>query len=168
MTAIEILPRLWIGEQIVAQDVNFFKLNNIRYVVNLTHDIDNFFNNITYLNIPLLQNVMPNDLPNMPLSFNQLFDIVNQFISYGYNYKIGILIHDNTGKLSMMFACAFFIQKLKLPYYEALKYFIYHTDFNIGYIINNPFLLEFNRQYFITPLIKPIITPLITPYITYV
>ena len=162
MTAVEILPRLWIGNQAIAQDIDFFKINNIRYVVNLTYNIDNFFNNITYLNIPLSQDIMPDDQSNMALSIDKLFNIVNQFITYGYYYNIGILIHDNTGKLSLMFACAFFIQKLKMPYYETLKYLFYHTNFNIGYIINNPFLLKFNSIFFITPLISQTIVPLIT------
>ena len=140
--AVEILPRLWIGKNAsIAEDIHFFRSNNIRYVVNLTHDVDNYFKNVTYLNISLTQNI---DEKKLKVSMNQLFDVVNQFITRGYYHNVGILIHDVSGKLALMFGCAFLMQKLNLSYPEALSYISYYTEYNIDYIINNPFLFKFN------------------------
>ena len=141
--AVEILPRLWIGRNAsIAEDIDFFRNNNIRYVINLTHDVDNYFRNVTYLNISLKQNI---DEKKLKVSMNQLFDVVNQFITRGYYHNVGILIHDVSGKLSLMFGCAFLMQKLNLTYPEALSYIAYYTEQNIEYIINNPFLIKFNK-----------------------
>jgi len=141
--AVEILPRLWIGRNAsIAEDIDFFRNNNIRYVINLTHDVDNYFRNVTYLNISLKQNI---DEKKLKVSMNQLFDVVNQFITRGYYHNVGILIHDVSGKLSLMFGCAFLMQKLNLTYPEALSYIAYYTEHNIEYIINNPFLIKFNK-----------------------
>jgi len=143
MKAVEILPRLWIGNNSsIAEDIDFFKTKNIRYVVNLTHDIDNYFKNVTYLNISLNQTI---DETKMKVSMTQLFDVVNQFITNGYFHNVGILIHDISGKLSIMFACAFIMQKLNLPYSEALNYLSYYTNHNFNYIVDNPFLIKFNN-----------------------
>ena len=143
MKAIEILPRLWIGNDLsIAQDLDFFRINNIRYVVNLTHDVDNYFKNVTYFNISLKQTINEH---KMFVSMTQLFDVVNQFITKGYYHNVGILIHDISGKLALMFGCAFIMQKLNMSYLETINYLSLHVDDNIEYIINNPFLIRYSN-----------------------
>ena len=49
---IEVLPRLWIGDNLFADDRTFFNTNNIRYVINFNYNVPNYFKHVTYYNIP--------------------------------------------------------------------------------------------------------------------
>lgn len=152
MDVIEILPRLWISNtNDIPKNKNFFINNNIRYVINLTYDIPNYFTNVTYFNIPINEENLDS---NIVMSIEQLFDVVNKFIVQGYNHGIGILIHDTTGnepakagKLSLMFACAFIISKLKITFNDVIEYLKLHQYNHIDYIIKNNFLINYEKKF---------------------
>ena len=143
--SIQILPRLWIATDIsTVKNKDFFMINNIKYVINLTYDIPNYFRNITYFNVPFSgDNVIESE---MPMSMEQLFDVINKFISQGYNYGIGILIHDKTGKLSSLFAMGFLIGKLKISFKDANDYLSIHGLKNINNISNNQYLKNYEKK----------------------
>jgi len=133
MKAIEILPRLWIGtNKIIYKDLDFFRINNIRYVINLSPNNTNYFKHVTYFNIKLNPEYLTTE---MIVYMNKLFYAVNTFITKGYSHNIGILIIDDTFKLSLMFGCAFIMEKLKVSYYDAIKYIQLHMPHNFN--INN-------------------------------
>lgn len=146
MSVVDILPRLWITNSIdIPKDKTFFTNNNIRYVINLTYDIPNYFTNVTYLNIPLKNDNFNEN--NIEMTIDQLFNLVNKFIVQGYHYGVGILIHDNIGQLSLMFGSAFIISKLKINYDDLIKYFMLHNNININYLINNSYLINYSKKF---------------------
>lgn len=143
--SIQILPRLWIATDMsIAKNKNFFMANNIKYVINLTYDIPNYFRNITYFNIPF-SNENFNE-SEIAMSMDQLFDVINKFIVQGYNYGIGMLIHDKTGKLSMLFASGFLIGKLKISLNDVSGYLSIHGLKNVDYILNNEHLKNYEKK----------------------
>lgn len=145
MRVIEILPRLWIAQDLeIIKDVTFFKANNIRYVTNLTYDIPNYFNNVTYFNVPIKDETF--NEADLVMSMEQLFDVINQFIIQGYNHGVGILIHDKTGNLALMFSVAFMINKLKLTLKDLIEYLFLH-GFNTDYIQNNNYLINYGKKF---------------------
>ena len=143
--SIQILPRLWIATDIsILKNKDFFMANNIKYVINLTYDIPNYFRNITYFNVPFSgEKIIESE---MPMSMDQLFDVINKFITQGYNYGIGILIHDKSGKLSSLFATGFLIGKLKISLKDTCDYLSIHGLKNIEYIINNEHLKNYEKK----------------------
>jgi hypothetical protein len=143
--SIQILPRLWIATDIsTIKNRDFFMTNNIKYVINLTYDIPNYFKNITYFNVPFSnENINESELV---MSMEQLFNVINKFIVQGYNYGIGIMIHDKTGKLSMLFAAGFLISRLKISLRDVSAYFAIHNLKNIEYIINNEHLKNLEKR----------------------
>lgn len=141
---IEILPKLWVSDMTAAKDRNFFVNNNIRYVINLTYDIPNYFSNVTYFNVPIRSDKINES--ELILSMNQLFDVINKFIVQGYNYGIGILIHDKTGKLALMFASGFIMDKLKITLKDVQEYVMVHNYNQYEYINNNPFLINYGKK----------------------
>jgi hypothetical protein len=143
--SIEILPRLWIGlNPSVAKDRDFFINNNIKYVINLTYDIPNYFRNITYFNVPISnENFNESELI---MSSDQLFDVINKFISQGYNYDVGILIHDKNGKLSALVASGFLMGVLKISHRDIYAYLKIHGFNNPNYISHNLNLINYEKK----------------------
>lgn len=142
--SIEILPRLWLTNDIsVIKNKNFYVSNNIKYVVNLTYDIPNYFKNITYFNVPFSnENFKESEII---MSIQQLFDAVNRFITQGYNFGIGILIYDKSGNLSMLFTIAFLIGALKIPLNDAINYLKIHKLNVNNYILSNEHLINYHK-----------------------
>jgi hypothetical protein len=143
--SIEILPRLWIGlTSTIAKDRNFFINNNIKYVINMTYDIPNYFRNITYFNVPI-SNENFNET-ELTMTTDQLFDVVNKFISQGYNYEVGTLIHDKNGKLSALFASGFLMGTLKISHRDIYAYLKIHGFNDVNYILNNSNLINYEKR----------------------
>lgn len=140
---IEVLPRLWIGDNLSANDRTFFNANNIRYVVNFNYDIPNYFKYVTYYNIQFESD----DIKEENLSYNieELFDMINQFITKGYQYGIGIYLHDKTGNVAALFACAFMIRHLKLTLEDVVNYFKIHHYDDISYLLRNKYLMHYGK-----------------------
>lgn len=126
MDSIEILPNLWIGNNNVANNNVFFSDKNIRYVVNISNNIPNYFQNVNYLNIHYIN--------------KNAFENVLTFIKLAYKKNVGILIHDKINKLSMMFAVYFMIKHLNLSFHDIIKYLIINKYNYIEFIMNNVFL----------------------------
>lgn len=140
---IEVLPRLWIGDNLSANDRTFFNTNNIRYVVNFNYDVPNYFKYVTYYNIPFETDAIKEE--NLAYNVEELFDIINQFIVKGYQFGIGIYLHDKTSNLSALFACAFMMRYLQLTIEDAVEYFKIHNFPGISYLLRNPYLIHYNK-----------------------
>ena len=117
---------MWISNNNLANNNVFFSNKNIRYVVNITNNIPNYFENVNYLNIYYIN--------------KNAFENVLTFIKLAYKKNVGILIHDKTNKLSMMFAVYFMIKYLNLSFIDIIKYLILNKYDNIEFIMNNVFL----------------------------
>ena len=81
------------------------------------------------------------------MTSEELFDIINQFIVKGYQYGIGIYLHDKTGNLAALFTCAFMMSYLKLTMEDAIDYFKIHNFKGISYLIHNKYLIHYNKMF---------------------
>ena len=116
-TAHEIIPNLWVGNYLAAKDIDFMKTQNIKYIINLTENYPNYFSNITYLNIPIVDDEL-----NIKES-NYLFEITNRFIYEALNHDKGILVHCYAGHhRSASVVLAFLLKYLNIPFETAIKY----------------------------------------------
>jgi hypothetical protein len=114
----EVLPNLWIGSYKAAISNSFIIKYNIKYIINLTDDIPNYFKEkITYLNQPLFdKDVCYNDLTDK-------FDVMSQFIYRALHEKTGILVHCKNGQhVSASVIAAFLIKYIKLDYVASIIY----------------------------------------------
>jgi protein-tyrosine phosphatase len=96
MTPTQLLPRVWIGDKYVSQDISFFETNNIGLVVNCTPTVVNSFPlKAKYLCIPVNDNssTFNNDIMKMMLPW--VVHIVLNFLSQYDSY--GVLIHCEAG-----------------------------------------------------------------------
>jgi len=105
----EIIPNLWIGGIESAKNINFFKQKNIKYVINLTSEIPNYFTNITYLNIPITVNQL--DISESETKSKSIFDITNKFILHALKENSGILVHCRSGHNRAASIIAAFLMK---------------------------------------------------------
>jgi protein tyrosine/serine phosphatase len=117
----EIIPHLWIGNKISAQNSSFIINNNIKYIINLTKKVPNYFYNYTdikYLTLPI-----DDDIYTCVDNMNDVFIRTNTFILNALKNKSGILVHCNTGKnISSAIVAAFLIKYLKLDYLTTIIY----------------------------------------------
>jgi len=146
----EILPKLWIGNSKLSYDKDFMISNNIRYIINLTYDVPNYFKNITYFNIPIRDTNFKDS--ELTMTTNQLFEVINKFIEKGYHHNIGIMIHDNNdASLASLFAAGFIISRLKISYKELVDYLKvqnnYNSKLNLDYLQNNEYLITYAKQF---------------------
>ena len=91
----EVLPGLFVGNQNVANDRDFFLRHNIRRVVNCTFNIPNYFTDLAdYLQIPVGDSSSEETNRIMSAALPRILS----FIASGYpSRQKGILIHCNMG-----------------------------------------------------------------------
>jgi hypothetical protein len=101
---LSILPQLWIGTRETANDINFFKTNNIRAVINISYDIPNYINYVNYLNIKLSYDDLRSDIIK-----KNIYIASNNFIYDSYKSNIGILIHGDKDYYVCLLLIGFFM-----------------------------------------------------------
>jgi|APSaa5957512622_1039677.scaffolds.fasta_scaffold157559_1 protein-tyrosine phosphatase len=116
-TAHEIIQNLWVGNYLSAKDPEFIQSQNIKYIINLTENYPNYFSNITYLNIPIVDDEL-----NIKES-NYLFEITNRFIYEALKNDEGVLVHCYAGHhRSASVVLSFLLKYLAIPFETGIKY----------------------------------------------
>jgi rhodanese-related sulfurtransferase len=115
--ATKILPSLWLGDCRAASNRDFITKNNIKSIINITVLCPNYFNDMTYLNIPIKDGEL-----NSRKLFD-VFDVTNKFIFNSLKDKKNILVHCRRGHTrSAGVVAAFIIKYLKQDFVSAVKY----------------------------------------------
>jgi hypothetical protein len=114
----QILPNLWLGNALVAKDKNFLIKNDIKYIINISCDIPNYFHgSLTYLNI----SIQDTDVSSKEIS--NIFDTTNNFIQQAYHNNDAILVHSKRGHhRSATIVAAFLIKHINMDVDSAIKY----------------------------------------------
>ena len=89
----EIIPGLWLGNSKSAESRKFIEKYQIKYIINVTKEIPNFFENdgITYLKIPI------NDSDVCNIDIDHLFNDSYNFILNALKQNLPILVHCKKG-----------------------------------------------------------------------
>ena len=112
----KIIDGLYLGGEYDAFDYNNFVKYNIKAVINVTPDVPNFFEDkgITYLRVPILDNINE----NISTFFPQTFEFIETHIQNG-----GVLVHCRMGvSRSATIVVAFLMKKKNLEFREALEF----------------------------------------------
>lgn len=133
----QIIPNLYIGSNIDILDDNFnsYNIKNIITINNIQENEEFNILNININNTDLL--IKSNKIINVD------FNLSNNFIENSYINKQNILITSNNIILSAIFAIAFISKKLKISFYDSIKYVYNKIQINInqvpGHYINTLF-----------------------------
>ncbi len=115
--AVQIINNLWLGNAIIANSKEFMKNNDIKYIVNVSCDIPNYFSNKTYMNI----SVKDKDVNEKEILC--IFDTAGRFIFNGLNENKGVLVHCKQGNnKSASIITAFLMKYLEIDLYTAVQY----------------------------------------------
>lgn len=119
--AIEIIPKLWLGDMNSAHNEKFIKTNNIKYIINITPDIENKFKNVRYIRIPLRdKDVCERDIGYAKIK--KMFDQTSDFIHNAVK-KDNILIHCKRGHHRSASLIVAYLMKYKdISYIDAMVY----------------------------------------------
>jgi len=112
----EIIKNLWLGNYIVANDIKFINEKNIKYIINMTPDIDNTIANIVYMKIPVIDDKV------CLVDMNNIFDETTRFILDGIENG-GVLVHCMYGHhRSASIIAGFLIRFLDVNVDESINY----------------------------------------------
>ena len=113
----KILPGLYLGNDIVAQDIDLLKENNITHILNLTTNIPNRFEHIVYKKIIMLDIASQ----NIRQYFEESFEFIEESLK---DPKNSVLVHCNAGiSRSTSFVIAYLLQKgIFRKYNDALHF----------------------------------------------
>ena len=121
LSLMNIIDNLFLGNMDNAKSIEFITNNSIKKIINVTVDVENYFDNINYLNIRV------DDSKNVQLNiyFNRIFNFIND------NKEVNILIHCRQGKSrSASFVIAYLMYQYKMNLITA-----YNHVKNIRHII---------------------------------
>ena len=112
----EIIPQLWLGNYLSSHNEKFIKNNNIKYIVNVTHNYPNLYKNIKYIRIPVRNSVIKS---HKILKKN--FNYINNFINNGLK-KGSVLVHCKSGhRRSATVVANYLMNKFNITVDEAIK-----------------------------------------------
>ena len=117
--ATEIVPGLWLGNILSAQDREFLdkKPFNIKYIVNVTHNFPNYFKDKKYIKVPIRNE----DKTTYSLLKQKLPKII-KFIAYGLSLG-DVLVHCKNGRReSATIVTHFLMVTYNISAKEAIKY----------------------------------------------
>ena len=110
-----ITNNIYLSGIMVAQDINKIKEYNISCIVNCTKTIQNYFDNITYLRVPV------DDTSNQ--NIEQYFDETYNFIENCINENKNVLVHCHAGiSRSSTILIAYFMRKNNWDLQKALDF----------------------------------------------
>jgi hypothetical protein len=117
-----ILKNLWLGNMQAAKDIDFIKSNNIRFILNCTKDIPNFFQDsnvgIRYFRIPVDDSLMKKDFIIMT---DYLFNVV-PLLSRLLSNNVTVLVHCYAGMQRSACVVAALLVRNKVPLQQAVSY----------------------------------------------
>jgi protein-tyrosine phosphatase len=134
----EVIPGLYISDMYLAQDMNGITSRNIKSIINVTEDAPTPFEDISYLRIPIKDNVTV----NISDYFNQTCDFIEEGLKQG-----SVLVHCGHGiSRAPTIVAAYLIRKYKMTYeaaVEKIRETRHGIDPNFSFCIA---LLTFARQ----------------------
>lgn len=113
----EIIPNLWVGNYRSGLSKSFIKKYNISRIINITKNIPNRLENITYLNLPVEDEDMC--LQNLTKYFNKCSDFIWDSLK---NNKNVLVFSYNGENRAPVIVAAFLIKYLKQHYYHSIMY----------------------------------------------
>ncbi len=117
--ATPIIKNLWLGNAIIAKNKDFIINNNIKYIINISSDIPNYFCDITYLNISVSDKFVS------PKETLIIFNNSSKFIFDALKEGKGILVHCKKGNnKSASIIASFLVKYMGLDLIDAVKYLI--------------------------------------------
>lgn len=120
--AVEIIPRLWLGNYKSASNILFLNEYKIKHIINLTKDVPNIFVNdpevkINYLHIPM------QDKDTCDKKVQYIFDKTSEYIYNALIKKESVLVHSVDGcDRSATIIAGFLIMYIKMDFDDTLKY----------------------------------------------
>lgn len=116
-----IIPNLWLGNKNAAQDENFIRSSNIKYVVNVTDGINCPFPFITYYHIPIKDKKICHGKSKKAM-YNYITAAL-EFIYQGLKENVGVFVHCRKGHhRSANLVLIFLMKYLKIGYIPGIIY----------------------------------------------
>ena len=116
----QIINNLYLGSSFNAYDLELLKKNNIKVILNITHEIDNFYQSnsmLSYYKFPIFDNNI-DDINNI---LGATFRIINKHL----NKNESILVHCYMGaSRSASVIIHYLMKKYNLPYVQVLNFVI--------------------------------------------
>jgi dual specificity phosphatase 12 len=151
----EIVPGLWIGNMVAANDLHSLKKNNIKYIFNISRDIPNYYeidNNFEYYNFQVDDSLLIKDIDLMTQNLNIL---VNELDTRLRKKNGSILVHCYAGRQrSAILVAAYLVFKYNMTPEDACQYiltrrpeaFHYNTSINFKDSLQKYYLLINNDK----------------------
>lgn len=112
----EIVPNLFLGNYLVANDLEYLKVLGITHIINCSVEHPNYFsNNFNYLYLPLHDDTSE----NIFIYFNKSFEFIRD--CHKKNGKVLVHCHAGVSRSSTI-VIAYLMKKYKKPFYKTLKY----------------------------------------------
>ena len=137
--ATEIIPGIWVGDQISSKDQNFLKKFNITVVINCTTQLPHTFSDsdeFVYVRLPVDDSLRKKDT----IIMSKHLPFIVDFIKYHHNLKKNILIHCHAGMQRSAAVCAAYLHKhYKQPLITAIRHIInrrpiaFHRGNNVNF-----------------------------------
>ena len=115
----EIIPGLWLGDEISSYNETFLKQHNIKYIIRVLPETDQArkYDYVTYIHLPIKDESM------CQKDLNNLFEKVNYLIKNIITNKCKVLVHCKRGHhRSAAFVAAFLIRYLHLSFRQAVRH----------------------------------------------
>lgn len=148
--ACQIIPGIWIGDDKVARDYDFFKEKNIEAVLNCAADISNVYadKGIEYMHIILGDSRDPSDLKLM----SQYLDHAVSFMEKNHDVEgKNILVHCNYGiNRSSTCVSAYLIKNYGMKFRDTKKFLPTRREqcyYNGSYATFEQQLRQFEKKY---------------------
>lgn len=127
----EIVPSIFVGQLVIAQNKDILKKLGITHIVNLSQYPNYFPNDFSYLTI---------DIPDSPdVDISQHFTKASRFIHNAYLKKGRILIHCFAGLSRSPTICiSYLVKKRKMTLSEALDFYVTKRP----HVINDGFMRQ--------------------------
>jgi protein-tyrosine phosphatase len=109
---------LWLGNKFAAKDKQFLEDNNIKYIINVSDHIDNYFQNnfnYKYLRVPI------NNKDSDIIILKEYLDVILDFINEAIVNNNNILIHCKKGHRRSAIIVAYYLMKKYNCSFEMAK-----------------------------------------------
>ena len=136
----EIVPGLWIGNMVAANDLHSLKKNNIKYIFNISRDIPNYYEidkNFEYYNFQVDDSLLIKDIDLMTQNLNIL---VNELDTRLRKKNGSILVHCYAGRQrSAILVAAYLVFKYNMTPEDACQYILtrrpeaFHYNISINF-----------------------------------
>jgi len=122
----EVLPRLFIGNKRVAQNKEWLESNNVRFILNISREVANFYESeITYKRVGIADSMEENA--------KQHFEEATSFIRDGLTAETAVLVHCAEGKSrSATFTLAYLLKWEQWDLKKAFEHLSSVSNININ------------------------------------